>query len=489
MYTIKTILKEILGHLPKVDFKEVYAEDLYKRLETEKDADVKKLLQDKLYTIQITDEIKSVLVAEKVKEVAGKLGYGLMINQSKTAYLYNTVSWEMITELDLKHFLSNVFQRMGADKYTAKNVRIANKIYEQACYSLYTPAENDKDIKINLNNKTLLINDDGTVSEREHSADDYFFYALPYDYDPKAECPLFYKFLNEVLPQKDVQQVLKEFIGCCLNPSIKLEKVLCCVGTGANGKSVFFETMLRVLGEDNVSSYNINSLCDDKGYSRIMIKNKLLNYSSDFNGKIWGNGIFKQLASGEPVEARRLYQEPEMVRDYARLAFNCNSIPTSSDNSYGFRRRLLIIPFDMKIDPDKADPDLAKKLRAELPGILLWAIEGLKQFMLNGKKLSSSSTIEAMDQEYKEDTDSVVMFLKAKNYIPDSTGKKKLLDLHKEYKEFCIGNSLKPENKTDFRIKLQGERYKVEKEGANKAYMVGVSNSIPSVTSPFVSST
>lgn len=480
----KEILKEILSVLYKTDFKETYASDLYGRLEKESDPDVKKLLQDKIYSIQITDEIRSVLISEKVKEAAGKTGYGLAINQDRTAYIYNKVYWEVIPELELKHFFGEALKKMGVDKYTAMNVRIANKIYEQACYSLYNPVEREQsEIKINLSNKTLIISDDGNVREQEHSADDYFFYVLPYEYDPKATCPMFHKFLEEVLPQPDVRQVLQEFIGCCLNSDIKLEKVLCCIGTGANGKSVFFEIIMAVLGEENVSSYNINSLCDDKGYSRIMIKNKLLNYSSDFNGKIWGNGIFKQLASGEPVEARRLYQEPEMVKGYARLAFNCNSIPTSSDSSYGFRRRLLMIPFDVKISKDKADPELAKKLRTELSGILLWAIEGLQQFIRNGKKLSHSPTIEAMAQEYKEDTDSVTMFLTNKNYIPCTEKFMKLRDLYNEYKIYCKDNSLRSESKADMKSKLKDEGYTIE-EKDKKAAKVGIMKSIPSVVSP-----
>jgi putative DNA primase/helicase len=80
---------------------------------------------------------------------------------------------------------------------------------------------------------------------------------------------MFHKFLDEVLPAKDVQEVLQEFVGCCLNPFIKLEKALCCVGSGFNGKSVFFEIVMALLGEDNVCSYNINSLCDDKGLCKI----------------------------------------------------------------------------------------------------------------------------------------------------------------------------------------------------------------------------
>lgn len=485
MNKLKNILKEILDTLPKVDFKEVYAKSLYQRLEKETDSDVRKLLQEKIYSIPVTDEAKSVLVAEKVKEVAEQLGYGLIINEERTSYLYNKAYWESINELELKHFLGKAFQKLGADKYTAKTVRIVNKIHEQACYSLYKQMERDKNnTKINLTNTTLAIGYDGSVKEQEHSADDYFFYILPYKYDPKAECPMFHKFLDEVLPDKDVQLVLQEFVGCCLNPFIKLEKALCCVGSGFNGKSVFFEIIMDLLGEDNVSSYNINSLCDDKGYSRAMIRNKLLNYSSDFNGKIFANGIFKQLTSGEPVEARRLYKEPEIVKDYARLAFNCNSMPSSTDTSFGFRRRLLIICFDVKIDKSKADPDLARKLKTELSGILIWAIEGLGRFIRNGKKLSRSTTLETLEQAYKEDTDTVVMFLKDQKCVPDKDSKMGLTFLFNKYREYCKDNDLKSETRENFKIKLKSEGYEVEAD-SKKGVKIGLSSSVIKFSLPF----
>lgn len=143
MMNQKYILKKILDSLSKLDFKETYAENLHRRLEAEKDQELQKLIKDRIYSLQITDEIKSVLVSEKVKEAAEKLGYRLIITRNKNSYLYNGVLWEPVDALELKHFLGKAFQRMGADKYTAKNVRIASKIYEQACYSLYDPAEHN----------------------------------------------------------------------------------------------------------------------------------------------------------------------------------------------------------------------------------------------------------------------------------------------------------------------------------------------------------
>lgn len=482
----KEILAEILGKISRTDFKEVYASGLYSRLGSEKESEVKHLIEDKIHSIQITEEIKSIITIEHILEAADGLGYGLAVNQDKGIFLYNKTYWESISELDFKHFLVKSLQKMGEDKYTIKNVRFIEKIHNQAQFSLYRSMQKEAgSIKINLPNATLVIDMEGNVTEEAHKKEDYFFHVLSYNYNPKAECPGFRKFLNEVLPEKDVQIVLQEFVGCCLNPGIKLEKVLCCVGSGFNGKSVFFEIILSLLGEDNVCSYNINSLCDDKGYSRAMIKNKLLNYSSDFGGKIFSNGIFKQLASGEPVEARRLYKEPEIVRDYARLAFNCNSMPSSADTSFGFRRRLLIVPFNVKIDKSKADPDLSKKLKAELPGILVWAIEGLERFIRNGKKLSHSDTLDNLEQAYKEDTDSVVMFLERKEYKPDNQNQMGLSSLFNGYKAFCKDNNIKPETRENFKMKLKGEGYVVDDSDKKKGVKIGITSSLSKTASPF----
>lgn len=111
MMNQKYILKKILDSLPKLDFKETYAENLHRRLEAEKDQELQKLIKDRIYSLQITDEIKSVLVSEKVKEAAEKLGYRLIITRNKNSYLYNGVFWESVDALELKHFLGKAFQR------------------------------------------------------------------------------------------------------------------------------------------------------------------------------------------------------------------------------------------------------------------------------------------------------------------------------------------------------------------------------------------
>lgn len=469
------VLEETLNRIDKINFKEKNNPEIYTDLSKASSGEAKKSIQEQIDKIQISPEEEAVMVANIVQETMRELDYDIWFSESGQCFVYNKIFWEPVKQPDIKHFLTDSYHKMGVPKNQAETVSSANRLFLQAAFSLYKalPRQVKGVSRINALNETLIIRD-GKIETKPHESSDFMFYALPYNYDSSAECPLFRKFLNEVIPG-DIQLVVQEFMGCCLDSSLKLEKALVCVGTGSNGKSVFFEVISYVLGEDNVTSFNINSLCEDKSSTRILIENKLLNYSSDFNGKIWNNGYFKQLVSGEPVEAKRLYSDPEIIRNYARLAFNTNSMPLSSDTSAGFRRRLLPVYFDVKISPDKADPMLSKKLKTEAPGILNWAIEGLERFISNGYKLSKSTILEAKEKEYAEETETVCMFITEKNYIPSTSSKLKLSIIHDEYKKFCDSKDLKAEGKSEFKARMRDFGFTVfEDDKGKKAIEIGI---------------
>lgn len=482
--SLQDILQECLECIDRVDFKQLENPKLFDDLRKASSEEAKRSLQEQIEKIYISPESEAVMIANLVQEKLKGLAYDIWFSDAGQCFIFNGSYWEPIKQPDIKHFLTDSYCKMGVSKYLAQTVSTARRLHDQATYSLYRPLpKREKGVSmINALNETLVIKD-GNVTTKPHEANDFMFYQLPYEYDPAATCPMFQKFMDEVIPG-DIQLVVQEFIGCCLDNSLKLEKAMVCVGTGSNGKSVFFDVITYVLGEDNVTNFNINSLCEDKSSTRILIENKLLNYSSDFNGKIWSNGIFKQLVSGEPVEAKRLYSDPEIIRNYARLAFNTNAMPTSSDTSSGFRRRLLPVYFDVKISPDKADPMLAKKLKSEAAGILNWAIEGLKRYVANGYKLSKSKILEAKENEYLEETESVFMFLDQNNYIPSESNKRKLSDLHDEYKRFCDSKDLKAEVKSEFKSRMRDFGYHII-EGGKRAIEVGIATNPISMPTPF----
>ena len=116
-------------------------------------------------------------------------------------------------------------------------------------------------------------------------------------------------------------------------------------------------------------------------------------------------------------------------------------------------------------------------------------MKGLKRLITNGKKLSNSPVIEALEQEYKETTDSVAMYLEYYQYKPDSQVEQGIMALYNEYKRYCEDNRLIMETRANFRMKLEGEGYTVKDMG-KKGVKIGISKPVPSfpdiqVSTPF----
>jgi len=301
------------------------------------------------------------------------------------------------------------------------------------------------------------------------------FYQLPFEYDPKAKAPLFEAYLNKVLPDVERQKVLAEYLGFVFikhgSNALKEEKALILYGTGANGKSVFFEIVNALLGTQNISSYSLQSLTDDKGYQRAKLANTLVNYGSEINGKLEAS-IFKQLVSGEPVDARLPYGQPFILKQYAKLIFNCNELPKDVEHTNAYFRRFLIIPFDVTIPPQEQDKNLHTKIiESELSGVFNWVLEGLNR-LLEQKQFSKCDAAQNAVEQYKLESNSVQMFLSENEYKPDSENYKLIKDLYIEYKAFCIEDGMTPFKKSNFIKQLRSLKIIVNRLNVgNVAYL------------------
>jgi putative DNA primase/helicase len=241
-------------------------------------------------------------------------------------------------------------------------------------------------------------------------------------------------------------------------------------GTGANGKSVFFEIINALLGTQNISNYSLQSLTNDNGYFRAKIANKLVNYASEINGKL-ETDIFKQMASGEPIEARLPYGEPFILNEYAKLIFNCNDLPKDVEHTNAFFRRFLIIGFDVTIPEDKQDKQLANKIiESELSGVFNWILSGLER-VLQQKKFSKCEAVDNARSDYEKQSDSVKMFIEDFEYST-STDYTTIKDLYFQYKEYCIEDGFRNVNKSNFMKRLRHFKIIVERKSiGNVAYI------------------
>lgn len=244
--------------------------------------------------------------------------------------------------------------------------------------------------------------------------------ALSYAYDPDATCPLWEAFLSEVLSDSSVRAVLQEFFGLCYldRGRLSVEKFLLLIGSGANGKSVIFEVMKAVFGEDNVSTFDSQQLIDEKMVP--YVKGRRLNFAPDMRQSSAFDSALKALSSGQDVTGRRIYGDAEKVK-CPPLCFAMNEMPFFKDTTDAFFRRLIPIRFEVTIPPQRQDRSLVRRIVAsDLPGIFNWAIAGRNRLLASGGEFTPCPAIDGylrdLRRRVEEMSAPVRRYLSSKGY-------------------------------------------------------------------------
>jgi len=440
------------------------------------EAEIQKLqaITKKIEKRKANEKQKLILSIENLLSIADSNNWGLCKNGG-FLYLYNGMYWVKLDKDTLTNFLGKVAEKQGIQKLTARYFDFRDKLLKQFFATAYlpTPEPPANTVLLNLNNGTLEVTPNGTQL-RQFNPEDFLTYLLPFDYNPGATAPKFKAFLDKVLPDKELQNILSEFLGYVFIKTnyLKLEKALLLYGTGANGKSVVYDIVNALLGAENVTSYSLENLTDRNGYYRAMIAGKLANYASEINGKL-ETSFFKQLASGEPVEACIKYQNPFIITDYAKLIFNLNELPREIEHTNAYFRRLLIVPFTETIPEHEQDKELAKKIiETELSGVFNWVLQGLNRILAN-RHFSTSKKAEEARDAYKLESDSVRGFIADNDYTPSETTDVLYKELYSEYRVYCFEDGYKPVHKGNFRKRLEAQGIRIEKVGSegNKAFI------------------
>jgi putative DNA primase/helicase len=410
-----------------------------------------------------------VLTVRKILEIAKNLNCGLCKNYD-FLYAYNGEFWQMLDRESFERFLAQCAERLGIDDITANYHKFTAELFKQflAVAHLPKPETKGESVLINLQNGTFEITEK-QIKIRKFRREDFLTYQLPFAFDKDANCPKWQRFLNEVIPDRQKQSLLAEYVGYVFARKLKLEKTLILYGTGANGKSVVFEMINALLGKENVSNYSLEALGEP--YYRAMISDKLLNYASEISNRLQAEK-FKQLTSGEPVEARLPYGQPMILTDYARLAFNCNDLPRDVEHTEAFFRRFLILTFDVTISAEKRNPNLAKEIIAEeLSGVFNWVLEGLTR-LLKQNNFSPCEAVQKALDEYRKESDSVAMFLDEESYETSQTEYILLKNLYATYRTYCTNNGYKPLGNNNFSKRLESNGITVEKKNVGKVVYV-----------------
>ena len=289
---------------------------------------------------------------------------------------------------------------------------------------------------------------------------------LPVRYDPKAASPdRWLTFLHELLDDADIP-TLQEYLGYCLIPSTKGQKMMLIVGKGGEGKSRIGLVLKRLMG-DAASNGSVQKV-ENNRFARADLERRLLMIDDDMDmNALPKTNYIKTIVTAEA----KLDLERKGVQSYQRdiyarfLCFGNGALTSLYDHSDGFFRRQLILTTKDKPLSRVDDPDIAEKMAAEVEGILLWAFEGLQRLVKNGFQFTESDRAKRNRELVKRDNNNVFDFLESEGYIrlkaDACTSSKELYEVYKMWCEENSLNSIKARGFSDALIANQ-RRYNLE---------------------------
>jgi putative DNA primase/helicase len=206
---------------------------------------------------------------------------------------------------------------------------------------------------------------------------------------PGGDCPQWRKFLETVTGgDTDLEEYLQRVCGYCLTGLTSEHAIFFLYGTGANGKSVFMNTISGMMGDYAVAAPMdtfIESKMDRHPTELAMLRGaRLVTATETQAGRHWNEARIKQLTGGDPIPARFMRGDFFEFKPQFKLMISGNHKPALRNIDEGIRRRLHLIPFTVTIPADQRDPALPDKLRDEWPGILQWAIDGTLEWRRTG---------------------------------------------------------------------------------------------------------
>jgi putative DNA primase/helicase len=205
----------------------------------------------------------------------------------------------------------------------------------------------------------------------------------------RGEHPLWDKCLDDVTGRdKELQAYLKRVCGYCISPLTKEHVLFFLYGTGANGKSVFIDTIAAMMG-DYAAVAPMEMFMETHGDRHptefAMLRGVRLVVAQEVErGRHWAESKIKMLTGGSPVRARFMRQDFFEYTPQFKLVIVGNHKPSLRSVDEAIRRRIHLVPFTVTIPAAERDKDLRDKLKPEWPMILQWVIGGWFEYQKLG---------------------------------------------------------------------------------------------------------
>jgi putative DNA primase/helicase len=303
-----------------------------------------------------------------------------------------------------------------------------------------------------------------------HNPMDLITHLAPVTYDAHATCPTWEKFLGEVF-KDDTEMVafLQRALGWSLTGVVQDRALFFLYGSqGNNGKTTLVETYRDVLGtwgeesfgyarKVDVTTFMKSKNHDDNLRKVCQLAGARFTYSSEIDEEHRLNEqLIKDMTGGDTLEARRLYNEPFTFKPTFKPWMYGNHKPEIRGTDDALWSRVKLVPFEVCF-VDRIDLTLPDKLRAELSGILNWAIQGCLAWQQEG--LKPPERVQTATRQYREEQDTIGRFIRECCHTGEEYMQCKASILYAAYERWANDNNHEVLNQKRFGSYLTAHGY------------------------------
>ncbi|KKN24087.1 hypothetical protein LCGC14_0898340 [marine sediment metagenome] len=315
-----------------------------------------------------------------------------------------------------------------------------------------------------------------TQTQRRHRREDQITKLAQVQFAPKATCPKWLEFLNLVTDSNaDVVSFLQQAVGYSLSGCVDERCIFVLYGTGRNGKSTFVDTVSELLGE-YADTMRAEGLMQKRGdpISNDVARLKGLRFtaaSEASEGARLDEGLIKMLAGNDRVTARFLYGEYFTFYPECKLWLSTNHMPTIRGTDDAIWDRIRLVPFTVRIEKPLPRRQVTEMFRAEMSGILNWALKGFRMWQSGG--LEMPAVIKDAVKEYRAVMDVLGGFLD-ECCIVGRNEQGTFVELYAAYKRWAERTGEHTVTQRGFGTALMERGFQARRGSQGKAYRIGL---------------
>ena len=292
---------------------------------------------------------------------------------------------------------------------------------------------------------------------RNGNSDDNITMHSNVKFDPRANCPRFIKFINQIFGY-DFELIywVWRFIGYCMTGLTREQIWVICYGNGGNGKDVLFSVLSWIMGDyyfvAPFTTFEADSQQSIPSDLAQMLNKRLITASETLPGSRLNEQRLKAFAGESSIRVRFMHHDWFEFYPVGKIMLAVNHKPKVKDDTNGFWRKVVLIPFTQiftdnpKDEDHRKDRDLKSKLNNELSGILNWAILGALEYQKVGLA-DRPREINQGTESYKKESDTINLFTEDMCIQGDKEKiQVKASELYKAYKNWAIELGYKRED-------------------------------------------